>query len=457
MALVSTLSGQEFLPLKMEQDTPPAAPSVRDAFVKGRFQGSFRSFFMLTDNASGLTDYHAWAAGGGLRFSTASFKDFQFGLGGVFHFNLCSSDLSAKDPATGASNRYEIGLFDVENPKNRHDLDRLEELWLRYRWKSSRITFGKQILNTPFINGQDGRMRPTAEAGIWLESRLTNNFSLEGGWLWKISPRSTVRWYGIGKSIGLYPMGLNPDGTASGYAEQLSSNGIGLLGITGKLGSNARVQVWDQYVDNIFNTVFIQADYNQPLKKGHQLLLGIQATHQNVLADGGNSDVSKSYFPKNGRSNVFSAQAGWQRGPWQAIGAYTWITSDGRFLSPREWGREPFYTFMARERVEGSGDMQAFNGRVNWVNRHKTLRLGLSYGHFYLPDVRQTDLNKYAFPAFRQLNFDTRYAFGGFLQGLRAQFLLVYKGRIGATYGKDKLVINRVDMLQYNLIFNYTY
>lgn len=435
----------------------PPATNLLEAFEHGHFHGHFRTYFMATDNARDLSDYHALAAGGGLHFSTAPWHGFSFGVGGLFNYNLASSDLAARDSLTGAVNRYEIGLFDVEDPENRNDLDRIEELWLRYQWKKSNITVGQQSIQTPFVNYQDGRMRPTAEAGVWAEVKEIKNTKIEGGWLWKISPRSTVDWYGIGESIGIYPRGLNPDGTGSGYPENLESAGIGILGITRQLGKRVKIQVWEQYVDNIFSTSFVQADYTHPLKNDHKLLLGLQFTHQDALAHGGNEDASKTYFEKGGHSNVISAQTGWQRGGWQALADYTYITSDGRFLSPREWGREPFYTFMPRERVEGSGDSHSVTGRLSWQTENKKLRIEAIYGRFYLPDVKNAAINKYAFPSFQQANFDIRYAFSGMLEGLRAQFLYVWKGRLGEVYGNDKYVINRVDMSLYNLIFNYTY
>ena len=433
------------------------AHSLLEAFEHGHFHGNFRTFLMATDNTRQLSDYHAWAAGGGLHFSSAPWHGVSFGIGGLFNYNLASSDLGAKDSITGASNRYEIGLFDVQDPKNKNNLDRIEELWLRYQWKKSRITLGQQSLQTPLVNYQDGRMRPTAESGVWAEINELKNTKIEAGYLWKISPRSTVEWFGVGESIGLYPKGLNPDGTGSGYPENLESMGIGILGITHQWGKRTKIQVWDQYVENIFNTAFVQADYTHPLKNKHQLLFGLQMTHQDALANGGHEDASKTYFQKGGQSNAISAQTGWQHGPWQALAAYTRITADGRFLSPREWGREPFYTFMARERVEGSGDSHSITGRLNWQNSKKKLRFEASYGHFYLPDVKNPALNKYAFPSFQQLNLDARYAFGGMFEGLRVQFLYVWKGRLGKVYGNDKYVINRVDMSHFNLIFNYTY
>ena len=56
--------------------------SVLGAFKSGRVQGHFRYFNMITLNEKDLSDYYANAAGGGLRFETAKFHNFQFGISG---------------------------------------------------------------------------------------------------------------------------------------------------------------------------------------------------------------------------------------------------------------------------------------------------------------------------------------------------------------------------------------
>ena len=139
------------------------------AFKRGHVEGHFRYFFMNTLNEGKLTDYYANAAGGGLRFETAKFHNFQFAISGFYIFNIGSSDMSKPDPISGQANRYEIGLFELEDPHNKLDIDRLEEFYLKYNFKKSSVIFGKQLLNTPFINLQDGRMRPTGVEGIWAE------------------------------------------------------------------------------------------------------------------------------------------------------------------------------------------------------------------------------------------------------------------------------------------------
>jgi hypothetical protein len=44
------------------------------------------------------------------------------------------------------------------------------------------------------------------------------------GYIYGVSARSTLKYVKVGESIGLYPAGLNPDGTRSGYNGNLESN-----------------------------------------------------------------------------------------------------------------------------------------------------------------------------------------------------------------------------------------
>lgn len=116
---------------KGKQENSIDTSSLLYAFKSGTVNGHFRYFFMATDNAKGLTDFHANAAGGGIRFETAKFKGFQFAVSGFYIFNIGSSDLAKKDPLSGQGSRYETTLFDIEDPHNTMDLDRLEEFYLK--------------------------------------------------------------------------------------------------------------------------------------------------------------------------------------------------------------------------------------------------------------------------------------------------------------------------------------
>jgi hypothetical protein len=429
--------------------------SILYAFKKGQVHGHFRYFFMATDNASGLTDYYANAAGGGIKYETAPFKKIQLGVSGFFAFNIGSSNLAIPDPKTSQFNRYEIGLFDIEDASNKTDIDRLEELYIKYNLHQSKIIFGKQLINTPFINLQDGRMRPTEVEGIWADINEVKNTKIETGWLYGISPRSTVKWYKAGESIGLYPQGVNTDGTKAGYKDNLESKGIGILGITHTLPTGWKWQVWEQFTENIFNTLLLQADYTKKLKGKTTFYAGAQAIRQQAIKNGGNENVALTYFTPKSNSQTFGARAGFKNEKWDISFNYNRITAAGRYLVPREWGREPFFTFLPRERNEGLGNVHAYVIKTSRSIPKARIKIQMGAGFYNLPEVTDYKLNKYGLPSYAQLNIDMRYEFTGLLKGLGAQLLYVYKDRMGNMYNNEKYVINKVDMSLWNMVINY--
>lgn len=442
-------------PRKGKQNQPEDTTSLLYAFKRGQTHGYLRYYFMATDNASGLTDYYANAVGGGLRYETRQFHNFQFAVSGFYTFNIGSSNMAVPDPNTGSVNRYEIGLFDIEDPNNKKDIDRLGELYIKYNFKDSKIIFGKQLINTPFINLQDGRMRHTEAEGLWTEINQLKNIKIEGGFLYGIAPRSTVRWYKVDESIGFYPQGVNTDGTNASYKNNLNSKGIGLLGITYRLNKDLTLQVWELYAENIFNTLMIRADYINILKGKSKLYAGLQGIRQDAVNNGGNADPAKTYFQKSSGSQTFGARAGWKNDQWDISLNYNRITAAGRYLLPGEWGHAPFFTRLPRERNEGLGDVNAYLLKVGYSIPKARIKTQVGFGYYDLPEVTNFALNKYGVPSYTQLNIDVRYEFEGFLKGMESQLLYVYKGKSGNTYNMDKYVINKVNMSLWNMVLNY--
>jgi hypothetical protein len=429
--------------------------SLLYAFKNGKFNGHVRYFFMSTQNENGLTDYYANALGGGIRFETARFHNFQFVISGFSIFNVGSSDLTKPEKLTGQYNRYEIGLFDITNPSKKIGLNRLEEFYLDYNIKHSYIRIGRQFINTPFINLQDGRMSPTAVEGVWAEMNELKKLKIQLGWLWGISPRSTTKWYSPGESIGFYPVGVNSDGTKSGYSNNIKSNNIILLQLNAEPAKNIDLQVWNMYVENVFNTSMLQMDYTIPLNNNSSLFADLQTIQQFAVSDGGNADQSKTYFLKGSKSLTFGARVGWRNKHWETSLNYNRITSEGRYLVPREWGLDPFFTFLPREKNDGFGNVHAIMGKISYDIPKARLKTSFGAGYYHLPDVNDYALNKYGFPSYSQFDADIRYTFTNAFKGLEAEFLVVSKLKIGEAYHNDKFIFDKVNMTQYNFVLNY--
>lgn len=432
--------------------------SLTGFLTQGTFFGHARNFVMSTINAGGLSDYIAWGFGAGIGYESARFYNFQLAMSGFFINNVASTDLTRRDPLTNQLSRYELSLFDFSNPENRNDLDRLEELYLRYYFgKKSYITYGKQYLNTPFLNKQDGRMRPTMENGIWAEINESKKLSFAGGWIHEISPRSTVRWYPIANTIGLYTAGFDENGNPSQFRGNLSSKGIFIASANYRPAAGITLQGWNYWVENIFNTAMVQADAALPLQKNGtgKLLLGLQLTRQNRVGTGGNTEVEKAYVPPGYLSYIISSRAGWQQGPLTLTANYTRITAHGRFLFPREWGRDPFYTFLARERNEGLGDTHAGVLLARYDGKKQPWILQAGAGYYKLPPSTEFRLNKYGMPSYYHLIADVQYRFKGFLKGTTARFIYLYKGNAEAGLTNKRTMINRVNMHHFNFIVDY--
>lgn len=427
---------------------------LKDCIAKAHWSAHSRTFLMATYNEGSLKDDYALATGAGISMETKPVYGFQVGISGFFIYNLLSSDIHKTDPYTNMPNRYETGLFDIENHENRNDLDRLEELFLKYSRSKSSITIGKMILNTPFINPQDGRMRPTISEGVWMQVAESERFGFNGGWIWDVSPRSTVKWYSVANSFGVYPSGVDAEGRKSAYAGQIQGNsGIAITNLYFRPFKGVRMDVWNGMLENIMNTAMLEISNEH--KTGHLTYYqGFMFMRQDAINNGGNADPLLTYVDKGARSNIFSFQTGIKNKKFNSALAYTRITSEGRYLMPREWGREVFYTFMPRERAEGLGDVHHVTVRTSF-NLTERMQTGLAYGYARLPDVNNYRLNKYGMPSYHHINYHLNYNFKGFLNGMEMKLLVAAKIKQGETYGNLKYVYNKVNMLNLNLVLDF--
>lgn len=427
---------------------------LKESFTRAHWGAHTRTFAMGTLNQGELKDDYAVGTGAGISMETRPFKGFQAGMSGFFIYNLYASEIHIADKLTGQPNRYEVGLFDIEDHDNGNDLDRLEELYLKYKQKKIGITLGKFIPNNPFINPQDGRMRPTVAEGVWMDVKPVSKLELSAGWIWSVSPRSTVRWYSVANSMGVYPVGVDTEGKKSAYKGNIQGNsGIGILNLQYKPTEKLNVIVWNGFIENVLNTGVLEIKHEQK-RKGFTYFQGLILMHQDAINNGGNVNQNLSYVLKGSKSNALSAQAGIKSRQFNYSLNYTRITADGRYLMPREWGKEVFYTFMPRERVEGYGNVHALMGKAQ-RQFNPRFNASLSYGFVKLPDVLDYRLNKYGMPSYHQINVQAAYAFTGFLDGMELRFLAAYKQNAGETYGNLKYMYNKVNMLNLNLILDF--
>jgi len=427
--------------------------SLKSFFEKGKYDLHARSIFMSTLNKDELPDFSTLGIGAGIGYRSPYYKNFRIGISGFFIFQLYEHNLGDEN-GTGLGNRYELTLYDMHDPENKQDLDRLEELFIEYKRKGLGITLGRQKVHSPFLNEQDNRMRPNLFSGLLANYGIIK-WVFDGGWLSGVSPRGTIRWYAVEDSYGVYPFGKNVFGEPSGYKNNISSKGIGLLGI--KYNSEyGRHQLWNYFAENVFNLSLGQIDYQLPLEE-HSLLFGAQGFYQTAINQGGNPDPAKSYIQPGDDAYGMGLRSGIKMGGHQLSLNYLGISNNGRFLFPREWGREVFFASLPRERYEGSGGTNAYTLKYDYAIPGKNITTMAGIGKVDMPAVHDYELNKYGLPSYYHFAGRIDYRPKGFLDGMDIMLQAVHKRAQEPQNLGEKDFLNKADMWNLTVIADFRY
>ncbi|MCH8554789.1 MAG: hypothetical protein LAT76_06500 [Schleiferiaceae bacterium] len=437
------------------QDSHQDTTSIASKLRRGTLHIHTRSFTMATHNLNDRPSYFALAKGLGAAWESPHILGFYARFSGFFIFDVASSDFTESDPKTGISNRYELPLFDMNDPTNREDLDRFEELLLGYQHKDWHIRFGRQVVNTPFLNEQDNRMRPNLVNGIstWYDHNTWHGFL---GWYTAVTPRGTVDWYHMGDSYGVYPFGRNRFGEPSAFVGNTSTKGLGVAGLKRETKQQL-FQFWTFWAENVFLLHKAQWDADFATSERFNYIFGVQGFAQTRSGDGGNAEELLSYYAADNVALAAGARAGLQTGRHEFTLNYMRVADKGALLFPREWGREQFFVSMPRERIEGAGDVHAANLLYTLHHEETESQLQLGAGIYQLPGVNNFALNKYGLPSFAHFYSRYHHQFHGLLEGLDIDVLAVYKANMEEGNPPPENRINRVDMINVAVVFNYNF
>ena len=414
---------------------------------------SLRSFWMNTsythevlrsDHALGLTSL----IGGKIIAS----KKWEFQAGYRVFANAFSSNFWVPDPVTGQPNRYESGLFNLLDPQDRF-FGRLELLSLAYTHSKFGVKVGKMGIQSDWVNAQDGRLSPTVVEGVYAWFVPATNWKVTGWAINRLNIRGSKDWLSVGESIGLFPQGRSPFGKPATYLGNTTSPWLGVLQIERKMKGGRSLRFSQTYAANVFATHWVT--YEKAFKKSlGTWTSGIQAGMQHGLGDGGNVDSQKQYKNPSDLNFAVSAKLNWKKGFWETQLSATQVGGKGRWLSPREWGKDAWYTFIPRERNEGFETVTAAVGYLSYRFEEVGIQVYTFAGIHILPDPQDAAANKYNFPSYRQHNLGLKYA-PKKLKNLDFQLILVVKEPL--TDQKLSVVqqYNKVDLLHFNGLINW--
>ena len=430
--------------------------TVFENLAQGKISGYWRNYYMATDNEGNLTDWNALATGGLLKYQAKVYQNISLDIG--FYFNSAlAGNYQMFDTTTLKRSRYESGLFDLEDLSKR-EFALLGELFLQYSYKKHTIKIGRYKMKSPLINPEDGRMIPTLEQGVWYRFKTNKKWTFQLFGISRISPRGTSRFMPVQESFGIYPVGKTIYGTNAQYKRNTSSYGIAVLNINYSR-NKFNHKIWNYYVENVFNTLFYEGNFSFNKKEKIKHSVAWQFIYQNKINNGGNPDTLKRYFNQN-NSKIAGLQykVSINKTTFSVNGNY--IFNDGRFLFPREWGREFLFVFQKRERLEGVSNTLAWMVQAKHkfvLAKKRILTAALGYGQYYRPDAKTFRSNKYAMPANDQLNLDLIYMAHPNKKGMNIELLITRKNALGNTYNNPNFILNKVNMTVFNLIMNYRF
>lgn len=428
--------------------------SLAKTLKSGEVDFHIKSFFMSTINKGDLLNYATLASGAGIGYTTPEWKGFQARFNGFFSFQVFEQNVRIADPITGAGNRYELLLYDMNDLSNTNRLDRLEELYISYRKNRFKLTLGRQKVNSPLLNEQDNRMRPNVFSGLSAVYSGMNT-KITAMWINSVMIRGTVDWYSVEESFGVYPFGRNLYGEPSDYKGRIESKGIAMTGVQYHK-SGLTLQGWNYFTENVFNMSFLQSDYI--LNVGQvRIHTGIQGFHQFAVNDGGNTDSQRAFIHPEEKASGIGAKLGVFSGRHNVSLNFLGINDKGRFLFPREWGREILYASLARERYEGSGDMNAIVLKYDLITPVKGLFAQLGAGKVNHTNIDSFTTNKYGIPSYYHFSGMLNYKLKDYFDGVNLQLLVVNKAPQDRSLLTDRLRINRVEMWNINLVLDYRF
>ncbi len=421
---------------------------------KGKLSGQWRTYYMNTFNKGSLKDFSALATGGKIKYQFWFNKRLELG-GALYNSNnLGIQDLTIADETTGRLSRYEEGLFDRLDLENDVIL-LLGEFYLKYGLAKHEFTLGRMKINSPLVNPEDGRMIPTLAQGFWYTYQINRTNAIQVGIFNKIAPRSTGKFYGIGESIGTYPVGRNSDGKGNQYDGNTNSDYLVLFNTDLKLSEQIRLNFWNSFVANISNTTYLKPT----VKLTHKINLELEWLHQSKVGNGGNAIDSLRYFSANS-SDILGAKLDYRWKKSKIALAYDRILRHGQFVSPREWGREDLFSFQKRERSEGSADNHAlvlyYNLIFPIIREKIEINSIFSMGRHWKPSVLDAVSNKYAMPDYTHLNLDLFFNFKK-LKNLKPEVLFTTKIANGDFPDNPSFYFNKTDLFHIDLILNYNF
>lgn len=409
--------------------------------------------YMSTHNRGDLADFNTQVFFGQFKadYAAKPWLTFSGQLNGIYL--PWTSGLEERDVLTGRGPIYEANLF------NRRTMTGQIELALpifnaQFNHSGHILTIGRFTKDVQAFR-QERWPFPNALEGIWYENYTAEKTSWQLALIHRVMPRFSGDFEKVGDAIGVAGIGVNPDGTPSGYRNEVNSNVIIAANYNRQLSNYMTIDIWNYWIDNVMNTMLLEPKVHWP---DQSLTLSAKIMYQFKVGEGGNALENLRYV-QDDRAIYFGVRAEKQLGKSSLQLNLTRITNDGRFLMPRELGFEPFYTFQRRTRIEGVANAWALmlKWKQAWADQQFKYQFNSSIGKNELPDITDFANNKYRVPSHLHWDAELKVQPLKKLTGLTAEVLVAYRFLAANVDNEMQVLINQADFFHTDMRLTYTF
>ena len=243
--------------------TTQALDNLTKALLEGDISGQIR-FFYIDREYSGKKNIHrsALTGGGHLKYETGNFNGFSSSV--AFY--------TTNNFGLGADNLLGEVLDDSLLRGDLKGYNILSEVYIKYKYKKFMLKLRRQKINTPMAKAHDIRMLPNFYEGYFLIDKNLPNTTLTLAHITKFAAGTFANVYngGISAATGGYSYVTKNSNNGKfnnigEYAIGVKTDGITLAGVKYIGIKNLKLQVWDYYVYDILNAIYLQVDYSLPI------------------------------------------------------------------------------------------------------------------------------------------------------------------------------------------------
>ncbi|MBO6662139.1 MAG: hypothetical protein JJ862_17685 [Roseivirga sp.] len=416
-------------------------------------KGAVAMRYMSTNNKGELTDFNAFVGYGSYK---ASYKlkpwlSFSGQVNGVI---LPSTEnLEKRDAITGRGPIYEANLFNLRT-MSAHSEFALPVLNAEFNHNGQILTVGRFVKNAQALKAEQWPF-PNALEGIWYENYKAENASWQLAIIHKSMPRFSGDFEKIGRSLGVAGVGFNKDGSPSGYRNNIASDFLLVANYNRLFSGGLSLDIWNYMAEGVMNTFLVEPRLQLSESR---LSIAAKVMYQERLGSGGNSDQSRTY--KVDQSALYFGlrlEKQWKDNSMQLN--VSRISDAGRFLMPREWGYEPFYTFQRRTRIEGVRDAISlmFKWQNAWSDEQMSYQFTSSIAYNRLPKPSDVESNKYKLPSHIHWDAILKVKPIKNLSSLSLETLVAYRFLSDNSISDSSVIINNADFFHTDLSLVYSF